>query len=69
MSNEFLLQRAKALSVDEGTDVYVHTISSLDMHLTEDSREFGNMRVFETIRHGMLLVIDKEARNSFEIIF
>ena len=66
---KFLPQRVKALSDDERTDVYLSTLSSLNMHLSEDAREFGNMRVFETIRHGMLLVSDKGSKNSHELIF
>jgi spore maturation protein CgeB len=66
---KFLPHRVTTLTDEQRKSVYLSTLVSLNMHLSTENREFGNLRVFESIRHGMLLLSDKGGKNVQNDIF
>ncbi|MCJ8345952.1 glycosyltransferase, partial [bacterium] len=48
---------------------YFKTKIGLNMHLSLTPTETGNMRMYEVPAHGMMLLCDKAARDSHELIY
>lgn len=66
---KFYPYKVESLNDLQRKKVYLSTLASLNLHLSSDNREFGNLRVFETIRHGLLLISDKGGKNSQNLVF
>lgn len=49
--------------------LYLDTKIGFDMHFSDRPMETGNMRMYETALHGMMLLCDKGGRNAHETIF
>jgi len=61
--------RVTALATNERTQLYWNTKIGFNMHYSERPSETGNMRMYETPAHGMLMICDKSANNEHEKIF
>jgi spore maturation protein CgeB len=61
--------RVTSLTPNERTDLYWRTKIGFNMHLSDHPHETGNMRMYETPAHGMLMVCDKAAANAHDGIF
>lgn len=61
--------RVTALSNTERTQLYWRTKIGFNMHVSEIPTETGNMRMYETAAHGMMMVCDKGSRDSHARIF
>lgn len=64
-----LWQRVRSLSADERRNLYLRARIGFNMHLSESPRETGNLRMYETPAHGMMLVCDKAGCDAHERIF
>lgn len=61
--------RVTSLAPDERTQLYWRTKIGFNMHFSDQPSETGNMRMYETPAHGMLMVCDKAAANAHARIF
>lgn len=61
--------RVTSLTLDERTQLYWRTKIGFNMHVSDSPSETGNMRMYETPAHGMLMVCDKAAANAHAQIF
>jgi hypothetical protein len=61
--------RVTSLASQERTQLYWRTKIGFNMHLSDHPCETGNMRMYETPAHGMLMVCDKAAANTHDRIF
>lgn len=61
--------RVTSLAPEERTRLYWRTKIGFNMHLSDHPSETGNMRMYETPAHGMLMVCDKAAANTHARIF
>jgi hypothetical protein len=61
--------RVTSLTQDERTALYWRTKIGFNLHWSQYPTETGNMRMYETALHGMMLLCDKAARNLHEQIF
>lgn len=61
--------RVTSLAPEKRTDLYWRAKIGFNMHLSDHPYETGNMRMYETPAHGMLMVCDKAAANSHARIF
>jgi hypothetical protein len=66
---KFFPYRVKTLTDEERTKIYLSTKICFDMHLSSYPREIGNMRMYESTLHGMLLLCDKGSSNNYSKIF
>lgn len=57
------------LTGDERKALYWRSKIGLNMHVSDSTFETGNMRMYETPAHGMMLVCDKAAANTHARIF
>ncbi len=61
--------RVTSLAPEERTQLYWRTKIGFNMHFSDHPYETGNMRMYETPAHGMLMVCDKAAANAHDRIF
>lgn len=61
--------RVAPLTTDERTALYCRTKIGFNMHLSDVPRETGNMRMYETPAHGMMMICDKAGRDAHAQIF
>ena len=61
--------RVTSLTPEERTRLYWRAKIGFNMHLSDYPCETGNMRMYETPAHGMLMVCDKAASNTHARIF
>lgn len=61
--------RVTSLSNQERTELYWETKIGFNLHVSERPSETGNMRMYETPAHGMLMICDKAGDNAHVDIF
>ena len=61
--------RVRSLSDSERRERYLQTQIGFNMHISGRPMETGNMRMYETTLHGMMLLCDKGGRNAHATIF
>jgi spore maturation protein CgeB len=61
--------RVKSITNSERAQLYWNTKIGFNMHVSDQPYETGNMRMYETPAHGMLMVCDKGAADSHAHIF
>jgi spore maturation protein CgeB len=61
--------RVTSLSDEERTHLYWNTKIGLNMHVSDEKRECGNMRTYEIPAHGMMQICDKGAADGHALIF
>jgi hypothetical protein len=61
--------RVAPLSDAERTSLYCRTRIGINMHLSRQPAETGNLRMYEVPTHGAVLLCDKAARGAHETIF
>lgn len=61
--------RVTSLTNQQRTQLYWRTKIGFNMHVSDHPFESGNMRMYETPAHGMLMVCDKSAANTHARIF
>lgn len=61
--------RVTSLAPEERTQLYWRTKIGFNMHVSDQPFETGNMRMYETPAHGMLMVCDKSAVDAHARIF
>lgn len=61
--------RVKSLTTEARTSLYFRTKIGFNMHVSDSPVETGNMRMYETPAHGMMMICDKAGANSHESIF
>jgi len=61
--------RVTSLSGEERTSLYCNSKIGINMHLSNDRAETGNMRMYEVPAHGAMLLCDKSARDMHATIF
>lgn len=61
--------RVTSLAPEERTQLYWRAKIGFNMHVSDYPYETGNMRMYETPAHGMLMVCDKAAANTHARIF
>ena len=64
----FFPYRIKALSESQREMMYLNHKICLNMHLN-NRRETGNMRMYESVYYGNMLLCDKAAKDTHEIIY
>jgi spore maturation protein CgeB len=64
-----LWTRVRPISGRERASLYYRTKIGINMHLSMIPRETGNMRMYETPAHGMMLLCDKAGLNAHAQIF
>ena len=64
-----LWARVPEISDQEKAGLYYRTKIGINMHVSERPIETGNMRMYETPAHGMMLLCDKAGVNAHEQIF
>lgn len=61
--------RVTSLSPAERTGIYWRTKIGFNMHVSDHAYETGNMRMYETPAHGMMMVCDKAGGDAHAQIF
>jgi len=61
--------RVTSLSESDRTDLYWRTRIGFNMHVSDQPYETGNMRMYETPAHGMMMVCDKAGADAHAQIF
>ena len=61
--------RVLGLSENERTALYWRTKIGFNMHVSDRAYETGNMRMYETPAHGMMMVCDKAGADAHAGIF
>ncbi|RMH36317.1 MAG: hypothetical protein D6690_06200 [Nitrospirae bacterium] len=61
--------RVTSLSSEERTKLYWRTKIGFNMHVSDESCETGNVRMYEIPAHGMMMVCDKGAADGHARIF
>ncbi len=61
--------RVTSLTPNERTQLYWRTKIGFNMHVSDHPYETGNMRMYETPAHGMMMVCDKGGADSHAGIF
>lgn len=61
--------RVSSLSANEKTSLYWRTKIGLNMHISDSPSETGNMRMYETPAHGLMMVCDKAGADAHARIF
>ena len=61
--------RVTPISLNERTKLFHRAKIGFNMHLSEMPKETGNMRMYETTSHGMMMVCDKAGRDAHAQIF
>lgn len=61
--------KVTSLNSTERTSLYWNTKIGFNMHVSESTNETGNMRMYETPAHGMMMVCDKAGGGAHESIF
>ncbi len=61
--------RVTSLSNEERTKLYYRTKIGFNMHVSDSLYETGNMRMYETPAHGMMMMCDKAGANEHAKIF
>lgn len=61
--------RVMSLTSEERTRLYWRTKIGFNMHFSDRPSETGNMRMYETPAHGMMMVCDKASANAHARIF
>jgi len=64
-----LWSRIRPLSGQERTNLYYRTKIGINMHVSDQPMETGNLRMYEVPAHGMMLLSDKAGLNAHERIF
>jgi glycosyltransferase involved in cell wall biosynthesis len=65
---DYFPYRVKQLSESEKTAEYLKHKICFNLHYSE-KRETGNIRMFESVYYGNMLLCDKAAQNAHEVIF
>jgi len=61
--------RVTSLSNQQRTELYWDTKIGFNVHFSESPSETGNMRMYETPAHGMLMVCDKASADAHANVF
>ena len=61
--------RVSSLSEDERRALYLRARIGINMHLSAEPSETGNVRMYEVPAHGAMLLCDKAALDAHELIF
>jgi hypothetical protein len=61
--------RVTRLTLEERTELYWQSKIGLNMHVSDQPYETGNMRMYEIPAHGMMMICDKAAANAHARIF
>jgi spore maturation protein CgeB len=61
--------RVTSISNQERESLYLNTKIAFNMHVSDEASETGNMRMYETTAHGMMLLCDKATANLHEQIY
>lgn len=61
--------RVTSLSPGDRTSLYWRTKIGFNMHVSDEAYETGNMRMYETPAHGMMMVCDKAGADAHAGIF
>lgn len=61
--------RVTSLALEERTQLYWRTKIGFNMHVSDQPFETGNMRMYETPAHGMMMICDKAASDAHTQIF
>lgn len=61
--------RVTSISNQARESLYLNTKIAFNMHVSEESCETGNMRMYETTAHGMMLLCDKAGADLHEKIY
>jgi len=61
--------RVTSLSNEQRTNLYYRAKIGFNMHVSDYSYETGNIRMYETPAHGMMMVCDKAGANAHNKIF
>jgi len=69
LGKPFYPYRVTSLVPEERTQLYWRTKIGFNMHVSDQPYETGNIRMYETPAHGMLMVCDKAAANAHASIF
>lgn len=62
-------RKVKAISSSEKDQLYRNTAIGFNMHVSDTSRECGNMRTYEAAGYGMMLLCDRAGLNLQRQIF
>lgn len=62
-------RRVTSLSGEQRTQLYWRTKIGFNMHVSDSPFETGNMRMYETPAHGMMMVCDKAGADAHAKIF
>ncbi len=65
----FFFHRVTGISYENRETLYFNTKIGLNMHVSPEPTETGNMRMYETPYHGMMQICDKAGANAHELIF
>jgi hypothetical protein len=61
--------RVSSLSADARRALYLRARIGIDMHLSNEPSETGNVRMYEVPAHGAMLLCDKAGLDAHELIF
>lgn len=61
--------RVTSLTAQQRTQLYWRTKIGFNMHVSDQPFETGNMRMYETPAHGMMMICDKGGADGHERIF
>ena len=62
-------RRVASVSDDERRALYLRAKIGINLHLSNEPSETGNMRMYEVPAHGAMLLCDKAALDAHELIF
>lgn len=69
MGKPIFPHRVTPLTAEERRQLYFRTKIGINLHHSAAPNETGNMRMYETPAHGMMLLCDKAGMNAHESIF
>lgn len=61
--------RVTSISSQQREELYLKTKIAFNMHVSDEPSETGNMRMYETTAHGMMLLCDKATADLHEKIY
>lgn len=61
--------KVTSLSVPDRTNLYWNTKIGFNMHVSDTPTETGNVRMYESVAHGMLMICDKAGADGHNQIF
>ena len=69
LGKPFFFSRVTGINNESREKLYFNTKIGLNMHVSPEPTETGNMRMYETPYHGMMQICDKAGANTHELIF